>query len=413
MGDQQTAGKSLLAEGQITPEGVAKMRDLLRVELRRPFILNTELNFDAVRRFCWGLGNDNPLFLDPAYSQAGPHGRHIAPNGLLYTTHPTYVQVGLPGVHGLHAGTDWRFFAPIPVGTKPRVSCWLDRIEEREGKFGGASVWVYFKAVYSTEDGEVLAEAASYSIRSERKRNRERGKLAKREMKVWALDEIREIEDRIVNRQRRGALPRYWEDVAVGEDTGEFLKGPLCATDMIAWYMGSQPVFAPAHEMALKHYRRHPNWAFRNPDIGVLEPNIRVHENMDAARSSGLPGPYDVGIQRQQWAMQMLEDWAGDNSFIKACSGQFRAMNYFGDLTDVRGTVVNKYIDEDGDHVVDIHYAAKNQLGEISMPGTATIVLPSKARPIAIPDATTRTVNVTDYLARVAPDLQPLPGSGE
>jgi acyl dehydratase len=411
MSVEAASDKALLAEGRITPEGIAKMRELLYVELRRPFILNTEFNVDAVRRFCWGLGNDNPLFMDPEYSRLSPHGQHIAPNGLLYTTHPSYVQVGLPGVHGLQAGTNWRFFAPVPVGTKPHVSCWLDRVEEREGRFGGASVWAYFKTVYSTDDGRVLAEATSYTIRSERKKSRERGKLAKREMKVWSLDEMEELEDRIVSRERRGANPRWWDDVHEGEDTGEFLKGPLCSTDMISWYMGSQPVFAPAHEWALKHYRRHPKWAFRNPDIGVLEPNIRVHENMDAARSSGLPGPYDVGIQRQQWAFQMLEDWAGDNSFIKKTGGQFRAMNYFGDLTDIRGKVARKYVDEDGDHVVDIDYAATNQLGEVSMPGTATIVLPSRDKPVAIPDAAMRTVDRKDYMARVVPDLKPLPGS--
>lgn len=409
--EKATAGKEVLAEGLITQEGIAKMRELMFVELRRPFILNTEFNFDAVRRFCWGLGNDNPLFMEPDYSRAGPHGQHIAPNGLLYTTHPSYVQVGLPGVHGLQAGTDWRFFAPVPVGTRPQVSCWIDRIEEREGKFGGASVWVYFKTVYSTHDDKVLAEATSYTIRSERRKNRERGKFAKREMKVWSLDEIAEIEDRIISRERRGGTPRWWEDVTIGEDTGEFLKGPLCATDMISWYMGSQPVFAPAHEWALKHYRRHPKWAFRNPDLGVLEPNIRVHENMDAARSSGLPGPYDVGIQRFQWGFQMLEDWAGDNSFIKCCGGQFRAMNYFGDLTDLRGKVAAKYIDEDGDPVVDIQFAAINQVGEVTMPGTATVVLPSRERPVAIPDAATRTRLRDEYLAEVAPYLKPLPGA--
>ncbi|MBE7162210.1 MAG: hypothetical protein INR72_13275, partial [Williamsia herbipolensis] len=64
------ADKKLLSEGRITEEGVEKLRSLMFHEMRRPHILNTELNFDAVRRFCWGLGADNPLWLDQEYAAA-------------------------------------------------------------------------------------------------------------------------------------------------------------------------------------------------------------------------------------------------------------------------------------------------------------------------------------------------------
>jgi hypothetical protein len=361
-----TEGRRLLSEGRITPEGVQKMRDLMHVELRRPFILNTELNIDAVRRFCWGVGDDNPLWLDQEHAAASAYGMQVAPQDLLYTTHPTYVQVGLPGVHGLHAGTSWKLLAPVPVGTRPQVICWPDRIEEKESALAGPSVWVYFKTMYADENGRVLAEATSYSIRSERARSRKRGKeSAKRQMKVWEPDEIAEVEERVLARTRRGTEDRAWEDVEVGDTIDELLKGPLCSTDMIAWYLGSVPVYQPAHELALRHYRRHPKWAFRNPAIGVLEPNIRVHENIDAARSSGLAGPYDVGIQRHQWAFQAMYDWAGDNSFLKSCSAQFRGMNYFGDLTSLNGLVVAKRVDDDGDHVVDAFRTADTCPGHI------------------------------------------------
>ena len=408
-----TRGRQLLSEGTITPEGVQKMRDLLFHELRRPFILNTELSFDAVRRFCWGVGDDNPLWLDPAYATASVNGMPITPQSLLYSNHPTTVQLGLPGVHGLHAGTSWTLYAPIPVGTRPQVLCWMDRIDEKESALAGPSVWVYFRLVYADQDGRVVAEASSYSIRNERKRSRKRGKEAtKRVMKNWSAEEIREVEERVLARTRRGAADRRWEGVEIGDKLGELLKGPLCSTDMIAWYAGSSPVYAPAHELALRHYRKHPNWAFRNPEIGVLEPNIRVHENIDAAQSSGLAGPYDVGIQRHQWAFQAMTDWAGDNAFLKTCNAQFRGMNYFGDLTSIDGTVVGKRVDDDGDHVVDIEWAATNQLGEVTMPGTATVALPSDGQPNAVAGPAGRVVMLDDFLAERAPGLVRLPGNG-
>ena len=400
-----------LAEGRITQEGVQRMRDLIQVELRRPFILNTEITFDAVRKYCWGVGDDNPLYLDPAYATAAGYGAATAPHGLLYTVHPTNVQLGLPGVHGLHAGTDWQIYRPLSVGLVPRVSCWLERIDERSSSFGGNSVWTYFRTLYAEPDGTLIAESLSYTIRSERSKNRKRAKENKREMKTWSLEEIEPVEEEILAYERRGAEPRYWDDVQVGDTTGRLLKGPLCATDMIAWYMGSQPVYAPAHSLALRHYRNHPNWAFRNPALGVLEPNIRVHENIDAARASGLAAPYDVGNQRYQWMFQRLTDWAGDAAFVKQTSAQFRGMNYFGDLTSISGQVTDKSIDADGDAVVTLRLTTTNQEGDETMPATAVIALPRPGEPTPVATARARRLDFDQRLAEIAPDLKRLPAS--
>jgi hypothetical protein len=105
-----------------------------------------------------------------------------------------------------------------------------------------------------------------------------------------------------------------------------------------------------------------------------------------------------------------MYDWAGDNSFLKSCSAQFRGMNYFGDLTSLNGSVVAKRVDDDGDHVVDIEWAATNQRDETTMPGTATIALPSKEQPNAVAAPASRVVTVEDYLAANSPNLVRLPG---
>jgi acyl dehydratase len=402
----------VLSEGKITPEGLQKMTDLIQVELRRPFTFNTEITYDGARHFCWGIGDDNPLFLDRDYAAATAYGTPVAPQGVLYTTHPTYVQVGLPGVHGLHGGTHWKLFRPVPLGFEPRVTCWLDKIEEKPSQLGGGrSVWTYFKTVYGTPDGEVIAESTSYSMRTERSSGRKSGK-EKREMKTWTEEELAPIEQEIVDHGRRGSEKRYFEDVAVGDTVDRLLKGPLCTTDMIAWYIGTAPAWQPAHAMALRHYRKHPKWAFRNPQLGVLEPNIRVHENMDAARSSGLAAPYDVGIQRHQWLFQALNDWAGDDGFVKECSAQFRGLNYFGDLSTITGTVVEKTVDDDGDSVVHLEMSTTNQIGQNTMPGTAVVALPTREGSEPVRKAASSSLNYDEYVAKLAPNLKPLPKAG-
>ncbi|MEZ5134631.1 MAG: hypothetical protein R2699_06125 [Acidimicrobiales bacterium] len=38
--------------------------------------------------------------------------------------------------------------------------------------------------------------------------------------------------------RRRGAEPRWFEDVAVGDELGPIVKGPLRVTDMVCWHVG-------------------------------------------------------------------------------------------------------------------------------------------------------------------------------
>src|SRR5262245_58782346 len=105
--------EKLLSEGRITDEGIAALRELIGHELRQSFRFNTEVSFDNVRHLCWGIGDDNPLWLDPGHAEASPYGTGVAPPGFLWTLHPTWVQMGLPGVHGFHSGSTLSFLRPF------------------------------------------------------------------------------------------------------------------------------------------------------------------------------------------------------------------------------------------------------------------------------------------------------------
>ena len=54
-------------------------RSLIGVDLRRTHqTWNTEASPDAVRQFCWGIGDDNPLWTDAAYAEKTRYGTLIA-----------------------------------------------------------------------------------------------------------------------------------------------------------------------------------------------------------------------------------------------------------------------------------------------------------------------------------------------
>lgn len=404
-------GSEVLSHGRITPEGVAKLRRMIGHELRQTFRFNTEITPDNVRHYCWGVGDDNPLWLDPAYARASDYGAAAASPGILWTLHPTWVQIGLPGVHGFHSGSDWTFYRPVMVGDRPKLTIWLEDVVEKEGRFGGRSVILYFRSLFATAEDELIADVLSWSFRIERHQAREKGRdpHAGIEMKHWTPEELAPLEEAQLAERPRGGEPRLWEDVKIGDLLEPVIKGPLCLTDMIAWYTASQPVYQPAHELALKWYRRHPMWAYRNPVLGVLEPSVRVHEDIATAQAAGLPAPYDVGIQRHQWLFHLLTNWAGDAGFIKSCRAEYRRFNFYGDVQWISGEVVDKRVDPDGDHVVELRVWARNQRDEETMPGSVVVSLPTGNGHRPVSARLDESTSASEYLHRLAPNLVRLP----
>ena len=197
----------------------------------------------------------------------------------------------------------------------------------------------------------------------------------------WTETELAAIEDDVLAETPRGAEPRYWEDVRIGDQMDVITKGPLGLTDEIAYIAsGAAPIpRLSAHGVALRRYRKHPRWAFRDPATHALEPVYSVHYNDYAARLQGAQAAYDVGIQRTCWQIHSLTNWMGDAGFLKAATSQYRSHVYLGDVIRLGGTVTGKDTDADGAHVVHLQTWARNQRGQEVMPGTAVIQLPSRS----------------------------------
>jgi len=105
-----------------------------------------------------------------------------------------------------------------------------------------------------------------------------------------------------------------------------------------------------------------------------------VHYNKLAAKAAGLPAPYDVGAQRQGWLISLLTNWMGDDGWLKRNYAEYRRFVYHSDVAWLRGKVTKKYIDDEGEHCVDIETSGFNQRGEDTMPGYSTVVLPSREK---------------------------------
>ena len=375
-----------LAQDKFTDELLAEMRSKIGTELRTDGCVNNEsASRLAIMRFCEGIGDDNPLWTDPAYGASTPHGGLIAPPSFIFACLAS-VQFGWRGLGGFHAETILNFHRTIDLGDRitPRVI--FDGFDgPDESNFGGRRIKDYIRQEYRNQNDELVATFICSRMRFERGEMQKRAatRAVTREVTLphpWTEDEIAAIEADILAESPRGSNPRHWEDVAVGDEIDTITKGPLGLTDFIAFIAaGAAPIpRVAAHSVSLKRYRKHPKWAFRDPRTHALEPVYSVHYNDYAAQLQGAQIAYDVGIQRTCWQIHSLTNWMGDTGFLKAANSQYRAHVYLSDVVRLSGRVVAKEIDAAGDHVVRLETWAMNQRGQNVMPGSAVVALPSR-----------------------------------
>lgn len=370
---------SVLAEGKITEEALENFRKRVGTKLRIPNIYNQLASRDAIRHFCHGIGDGNPLWLDEEYAKKTRYGGIVAPPSWLYSVFPTWVLQGLPGVHAFHSGNDWEFYKPIREGDFITPECYFTGFEEKKSEFSGRIIIEYQEARFYNQRSELVAKTKLWIIRAERSAARAKGKYKSIQLPhPWTEEELRKVEEEVLAEQVRGSEVRYWEDVDVGEELPPLVKGPLGLTDMIAFCAGAAPVQLMAHGLQLRLYKEHPAWGFRDPTTYAMEPVYAVHYNKVAAEAAGLPYPYDVGAQRQCWLIHFLTNWMGDEGWLKRNYAEYRRFVYLSDVVWFRGKVTRKYIDEDGDYCVDVETHGYNQRGEDTIPGHSTICLPSR-----------------------------------
>lgn len=371
-----------LATGKFTDKMLADMRALIGTELRTAASINNEFaTRTAILRFCEGIGDDNPLWTDAAYAEKTQFGTLVAPPSFIFAC-LAGVQVGWPGLGGFHCETTLRFYRTIKVGDKITCKVVFQGFDgPEESSFGGRRIKDYILQQYINQDDEVVGEFVCSRMRFERTEMQKRAETRVIEVPhPWADDEIATIEEQILAERPRGATPRYWEDVQVGDEIDVITKGPLGLTDFIAFIAGGAAPIprVSAHSVALKKYHKHPKWAFRDPKTHALEPVYSVHYNDYAARLQGAQMAYDVGIQRTSWGIHALTNWMGDAGTLLEVFGQYRAHVYLGDVVRLGGRIDSKEVDAQGRHIVRLTTWARNQRGQDAMPGTAVVALPSR-----------------------------------
>lgn len=379
--------------GEITEQGVAEAAALIGQPLRRSRMQWIETaTRDAIRHFAWGIGDNNPLWLDPAYASSSAYGGIIGPPCMLYGIDSTIVAPKLAGVQWVYAGTDWTWYEPSRMDDSFNVEARLISQEEKSGRRFPRWILQNGEVLYFNQHGRLAATAIGKCARTPRLRHNkdDDGKrnegVESAEPQRYSAEELDDIERQVLSEQRRGDEPLYWEDVAIGDAVPPVIKGPLSVIDILAWYSATQGAlhYGGAHGDAIRYRRRHDDYHI-NPKTGAKDAAGRGHLEAATGRDVGMEGVYDIGPQRIAWAQHMLTNWIGDHGFLHRLSVSVRRPNLVGDTIWWRGTVTGK---RTVDHVqlVDIDVEAKCQRDIPSADGTAVVALPSRqGGPVPLP----------------------------
>lgn len=371
----------------ITDHGLAQLRELIGVPIEdtlEPWCY--EATRDNIRHWAHGIGDDNPLWCDPAYGKATRYGWIIAPPSFIFALNRSFSGYvgGLSGVHAMFAGIDVTWHQPMLLGDQFTTKAWLKDLIEHQTRFAGRSIQQIYRCEFYNQDGVLVAEGDSWCFRTERDTARERGtkyeEVKQREHVVYSREDLARIFALYEAEEIRGATPRFIEEVKVGDKLPTMVKGPMTVTGFIAFAQGWGGLYIRANKLAWKQLRKHPGVGIPNR-FGIPDVPERVHWEDDLATLVGTPAAYDYGPERCSWMAHQLTNWMGDSGFLRHLEVQIRRHNPVGDTLYIDGEVTRLFR-EGNAHCVEVTQRAVNQNRELSVRARAVVRLPSRANSV-------------------------------
>jgi len=412
--------------GKITDEKVAQLRERIGVDLDPdnfdppdPAALagwhpshtgfNHEVTADGIRHFVNGYGDDNPLYCDSRYAEGSRWGGLVAPPTMVWSMYlppsdsevtfgggdepprnlkPTLQRMlkGDPirGTGALQSNLEYEFFQPLRVGDQLFTKRSLLSVEDKSSSWGGRAVHVTWGLVSWNQNRELIHLQRGTWVRAERRPVSGERKIQPAP-DPYTDEQIAEIDAAYEAERRRGNEPRYWEDVVEGEELPPRVKGPLRVTDVILWHAGFGQAFPTrSFRLAYETRKKTPGLYTRNA-LNVPDIVQRMHWDLEWAQKVGAAERYDYGALRETWLCQLVNDWAGDDSWLSSLDVEHRKFNYVGDTTWLRGRVARKA--RVGNRcTVNLELWCENQRGMITSPATAVVDLPSRVDgPLSLP----------------------------
>jgi acyl dehydratase len=345
---------------------------------------NVQASRDSIRHYCYGIGDDNPLWCDTTYGPTSSVGTTIAPPTFLYTVADTTCSPGLGGLQPIYAGARWEFYEPAKLDDMLSYEAHCADARLVRGRIGGNMLLQTADITYHRGQHHPIARVRADTWRVALGAD---GLSYQPKPRYTPTEEDWEkIEQGVKAERLRGAEPFFFQDVRVGDRLTPVVKGPIDQITMTAYYAGQ--IGSPGYKACELRWR---NWLAARDDPGRLPNHVdksyfaqRVlpslgHQDDAAARQIGMPAAYDNGPMRIGWLSHLVTNWCGDNGWLSTLDVRLRRPNILGDVTWCHGTVVHTEPGPNGHGIVRIELNAVNQDGVRHAEGIAEVLLPTKA----------------------------------
>jgi acyl dehydratase len=390
--DEWAAARNALS-GQIHyPEQVGNTRNPYAPPSKKGpnehyFMFNEEVTKDLVRHFCDGIGDKNPLYRWEQYASTTRHGSIVAPNGILICMGEAGAGKGTvaPGFgRSIAGGSTWTWFKHIRPGDKFHVfGTDMGVNEKRPHRDVPYRLFqAMFRTTYLNQRNEVVAtrDRTRMQIVTESRQETEEA-FTDRPRHRYTEEELDRIHQAYEDEEknRRGATPRFWEEVTEGEEIFPVVAGPFTVLDSHVWMaaMGQQSAFNVNWDQLKGHVADH-GWV--DPETNAPRWRAEAHLVDAAGQATGMKkGAYGHHGQFESLMQKAIQNWMGDDGFLKYQSNQTRRPSWIGDTTTVKGKVVRKYA-EQGQFLADLECNCETQTGEIHQTCKATVLLPSRTK---------------------------------
>jgi acyl dehydratase len=355
-----------------------------------------------IRRWVHAMHYPNLLHYDPDYAKASRFGKLIAPQSFAIAVDDGHGSapacVGcIPDSHLLFGGDEWWFYEPKIAGgdiiSEERIP--FDYVV-KETKFAGPTCFQRGDNFYRNQRGELIATQRSPSIRYKATAGGAAVNTAEADDPVWTDAELEKLEERklgwINMLHELGHKERWWDDVKVGDQLPERVFGPHSiasfTTEWRAYIVNTWGTMnlRKLDLLALGFTPEMAGWE-NDPDVQKVNPEItdgayfgpsRGHLFPKYARRIGMPRAYGYGASMGAWVTDYLAGWAGEHGLVVHSAANYRGPALSGDITVQTAEVVDKQVDKDGRHIVQVRHKMATQKGTTMCTAVAEIQLPKR-----------------------------------
>jgi acyl dehydratase len=338
---------------------------------------NVQVTRDSIRHLVDAIGDLNPLYRDVEYAAHTKYGCIVAPPTILYGVAYGHYADPLefptsPDFPQTYAGDEYEWYAPMCDGDDVDWTTTMPvSVELRDTRMYGKTAFLIGRHDFRRHRGRIPLARCSFTVvlRHRLQAQKVAEEWESGEKPRYSADYIQQIYTTQDAESVRGAEPRYWEDVDVGEEVTPIVRGPVSVMDHVAWIGAAIGERFFVSDRINRFLVETCGWGTWDPDLNVFR---NFHDDMFSENYTG-----SFGSQRAAWMAMAITNWMGDDGFLWKLGSQHRMAGGRGSVYWCKPKVARKYV-ERGRRCVDLECHLEDQTGAVATRGHATVILPSR-----------------------------------